>query len=194
MLNDPYYRTIGVGTRVFLGGAQGYVAWEGTQHNPTAKRTETGVPLGGAGTLALIGNLKEMSRAYLRAAVYHNYGVTLYVGVGVPIPVLDSDLAAQLAVRDRDILTTVYDYGVPVRSRPAVAQVSYADLRSGSVELRGRRVPAAPLSSLAKAREIAALLKEEVRSGRFPLSPPVSPLSTTTPYRPLPIRRGEGEE
>ncbi|MDI6871458.1 MAG: homocysteine biosynthesis protein [Bacillota bacterium] len=194
LLNDPYYRTIGVGTRVFLGGAQGYVAWEGTQHNPAVKRTDQGVPLGGAGTLALIGNLKEMSREYLRAAVFHRYGVTLYVGVGVPIPVLDQDLAAQLAIRDKDILTSVYDYGVPVRSRPALAQVSYAELRSGAVTLQGRRVPTAPLSSLAKARRIAALLREEVRAGRFALNPPVQPLPATTPFRPLTIRQAEGEE
>lgn len=37
LLNDPLYRTIGIGTRVFIGGAQGYVAWEGTQHNPEQK-------------------------------------------------------------------------------------------------------------------------------------------------------------
>ncbi|MGE5552880.1 MAG: homocysteine biosynthesis protein [Betaproteobacteria bacterium] len=194
LLNDPYYRTIGIGTRVFLGGAQGYVAWEGTQHNPGAPRTGQGIPLGGAGTLALIGNLKEMDRSWLRAAVFHRYGVTLYVGVGLPIPVLDRDLAAQLAVRDKDILTSIYDYGVPARSRPALAQVSYAELRSGTVELQGRRVPTAPLSSLAKAREIAALLRDEVRAGRFALNPPVQPLSTATPYRPLVLRQAAEEE
>jgi uncharacterized protein (DUF39 family) len=31
LFNDPMFRTIGIGTRIFLGGAQGYVAWEGTQ-------------------------------------------------------------------------------------------------------------------------------------------------------------------
>lgn len=192
LLNDPHYRTIGIGTRVFLGGAQGYVAFEGTQHHPTQARGKNGVPLGGAGTLALIGNLKEMNPRFLRAAVFHNYGVTLYLGVGIPIPVLDLEMARSLAVRDHDILTTVWDYGVPARSRPAVAQVSYADLRSGTVTLDGRPVPAAPLSSLAKAREIAAVLKDEVTSGRFLLSAPVQPLPAATPYRPLPIRP-EGE-
>ena len=33
LLNDPYYRTVGIGTKIFLGGGDGYVAWEGTQHN-----------------------------------------------------------------------------------------------------------------------------------------------------------------
>ncbi len=44
LFNDPYYKTIGIGTRIFLGGGTGYVAWQGTQHNPTVPRTEKGVP------------------------------------------------------------------------------------------------------------------------------------------------------
>jgi uncharacterized protein (DUF39 family) len=32
LFNDPCYRTIGLGTRIFLGGAVGYVTWLGTQH------------------------------------------------------------------------------------------------------------------------------------------------------------------
>ncbi|HBG16596.1 MAG TPA: hypothetical protein DDW93_07420, partial [Firmicutes bacterium] len=72
LLNDPEYRSIGIGTRLFLGGGTGYVAWEGTQHNPAQKRDENGLPLSGAGTLALIGDLREMNRKYLRAGVFHN--------------------------------------------------------------------------------------------------------------------------
>ena len=34
LLKDPYYKTIGIGTRIFLGGGIGYVAWPGTQFNP----------------------------------------------------------------------------------------------------------------------------------------------------------------
>jgi uncharacterized protein (DUF39 family) len=44
LLNDPYYKTIGIGTKVFLGGGIGYVAWHGTQHNPVAPRGDNGVP------------------------------------------------------------------------------------------------------------------------------------------------------
>ena len=44
LLNDPYFRTIGVGTRIFLGGGEGFVSFYGTQHNPTPKRTAKGVP------------------------------------------------------------------------------------------------------------------------------------------------------
>ena len=38
LLKDPLYKTIGIGTRIFLGGGIGYVAWQGTQHNPMAPR------------------------------------------------------------------------------------------------------------------------------------------------------------
>lgn len=33
LLKDPTFRTIGIGTRIFLGGSIGYVAWNGTQFN-----------------------------------------------------------------------------------------------------------------------------------------------------------------
>ena len=75
LFNDPYYRTIGIGTRIFLGGAQGFVAWDGTQHNPNVERGKNGVPLGGAGTIATIGNLKDMSPEWLVAASILGYGV-----------------------------------------------------------------------------------------------------------------------
>jgi uncharacterized protein (DUF39 family) len=37
LMNDPDYETIGLGTRIFLGGGQGYVIGEGTQHNPSSR-------------------------------------------------------------------------------------------------------------------------------------------------------------
>ena len=174
LLNDPYLRTIGVGTRVFLAGAQGFVSWRGTQYNTTKPRNERGVPESNAATLMLSGDVKEMSVDYLRAAYFEKYGVTLYLGIGIPIPVLDEDMAAAVSVRNRDIPALICDYGV--EGHPAIATTDYEKLRSGSVELEGRKVRTAPLSSLKKAREIAALLKAQVASGAFPLSAPVQAL------------------
>jgi len=188
LLNDPYLRTIGIGTRIFLGGAQGYVAWHGTQHNPARERGENGVPIGGAGTLSLIGNLKEMSGEYLKPAVFKNYGVSMFVGVGVPIPVLDEDIARFVAVRDRDIKTVLTDYGVPSRSRPALKTVNYEELKSGLVELSGKKVRTAPLSSLFTARKIAAVLKEWIRRGEFLLQEPAAPLPANAKVKPLQIK------
>lgn len=185
LLNDPYYRTIGIGTRIFLSGATGYVAWEGTQHNPSQNRTENGIPVSGAGTLALIGNLKEMNSRYLRAALFDRYGITMYVGVGIPIPMLDEEMARSVGAGNDEIFTTVVDYSVPRRSRPALGQVSYAQLRSGAIELNGRRIPTGSLSSLSRAREIAGTLKTWLSEGRFLLQEPVQTLPLHTRQNPL---------
>lgn len=185
LLNDPFLRTIGVGTRIFLGGAEGYVAWNGTQHNPSRARDGNGVPVGGAGTLSLIGDLKAMSGDFLKAAVFKNYGVSMFVGVGIPIPVLDEEMARFVTVRDREIRTMLFDYGVPGRSRPTLKTVDYAELRSGYVELNGRKVRTAPLSSLYKARVIAATLKDWIARGEFLLQEPAAPLPGDTVIKPF---------
>lgn len=175
LFNDPYYLTIGIGTRIFLGGAQGYVAWHGTQHNPNVERSRNGIPKTGAGTLAVIGNLKEMSPAWLVGASILGYGVSLYVGIGIPIPILNEEMARFTAVKDEHIYTQVYDYsmdypkGGELRS---LGEVSYKDLRSGEITVMGKKVATAPLSSYYKAREIAHLLKEWIERGDFFLSEP----------------------
>ncbi len=174
LFNDPYYRTIGVGTRIFLGGAQGFVAWPGTQHNPHVTRSANGTPNQGAGTIAVVGNLKEMSPEWLAGASILGYGVSLYVGIGIPIPILDEDMARFTAVKDEDIYTQVYDYSMdyPKGVSKALAEVSYKDLRSGTITIDGKKVITAPLSSYYKARQIANTLKEWIESGNFVLGEP----------------------
>ncbi|MEN6375230.1 MAG: homocysteine biosynthesis protein [Smithella sp.] len=174
LFNDPYYRTIGVGTRIFLGGAQGFVAWPGTQHNPNVLRGANGVPREGAGTIAVIGNLKEMTPEWLAAASILGYGVSLYVGIGIPIPILDEDMARFTAVKDEDIYTQVYDYSMdyPKGVSKSLAEVSYKNLRSGTIIIDGKKVITAPLSSYYKARQIANILKEWIESGKFILGEP----------------------
>ena len=106
LLNDPYLRTIGLGTRIFLGGGVGYVIGAGSQHVVRPERQANGLPLFGSGTLMLKGDLKGMSDRYLRGHSFLGYGCTLAVGVGIPIPVLDADMARftgtlQTAIRGR---------------------------------------------------------------------------------------------
>ncbi len=178
LLKDPFYRTVGVGTRLFLGGGEGYVIWHGTQHNPTVERNEKGIPKGGAGTLAVIGDLKQMNARYLRGASFLGYGCSLTVGLGLPIPILDEEIAAAAAVTDDEILAPVVDYGrdYPNLEPEVLGYVTYGDLRRGEIEVAGKRIPAYPLSSLKLAREIAAELQEWIKSGRFTLTQPVKPL------------------
>ena len=178
LLNDPYYKSIGIGTRIFLGGGIGYVAWHGTQHVPSAPRTENGVPRRGAGTLAVIGDLKQMRPEWLRGLSFLGYGCTLGVGIGVPIPILSEESLRYAAVRDEDILAPVIDYSdaYPQRKPDILGEVSYADLKSGRIEIMGKEVPTASLSSYPRAVEIAQILKDWIARGQFLLTEPVAPL------------------
>ena len=193
LLNDPQYRTIGVGTRIFLGGAEGYVAWEGTQHNPKQARGENGEPLAPAGTLSLIGDMKKMSTRFIRGGYYYKYGISLFVGVGIPIPVLDEEMAAHVCTGNDQIFATALDYSVENRAKPNFGRFSYQDLRGGKITLNGKDVQTAPLSSLKRAREIAGILKDWVASGKFTVSAPVRPLPTDHGFKPLNIVPPRGE-
>ena len=177
LLNDPFYRTIGLGTRVLFCGTEGYVSWNGTQHNPDAPRLENGTPRSGAGTLALIGNLKDMSEEWLRAVSFTGYGVSLSVAVGVPIPILDEEMMKSVSISDADIKAPVVDYSAYYprgEGEARLAEVTYEELKSGSIEINGKTVPTGCFSSYAKAREVAHHLKGLIENGDFLLTQPVS--------------------
>ncbi|MBR6371376.1 MAG: homocysteine biosynthesis protein [Bacteroidaceae bacterium] len=182
LLNDPECRTIGLGTRIFLCGTQGYVVWNGTQFNCSKPLNEYGVPMGNARTLALMGEMREMSSEFLRGAYFEKYGVTMYVGVGVPIPLLDEDLAHRVSIRNSQIDTFIEDYGC---KGELIGKVNYEQLRSGEIEFMGKRIHTAPLSSLFKARQIAAILKDWILKGQFELTAPVRPMPKGTSLRGL---------
>jgi uncharacterized protein (DUF39 family) len=178
LLNDPYYKTIGIGTRVFLGGGTGFVAWPGTQHNPDVPRTDKGVPTRGAAALCLIGDLKQMSPRWLVGTSMLGYGSTLTVGIGVPIPILNEEILSYTTVTDAEIFGAVIDYSgdYPNLKEGILGEVSYAELKSGKVKLKGKEIPTASLSSYPRAVEIANTLKEWIIGGKFLLTEPVAPL------------------
>jgi len=173
--NDPSFDYIGIGTRIFLAGAQGYVMGAGTQHNPESNFS----------TLMVTGDLKKMNNRFLRAATFHKYGPSLYLGIGIPIPILSEKLAKSTAVRDRDITVPVVDYGIARRDRPSLKMVSYEDLKSGMVEINGKEVSTSSLSSFHVAREVALTLKQQVEAGEFLLSSAVEPLPRVGSSRPM---------
>ena len=193
LLNDPYYKTIGIGTKIFLGGGIGYISWWGTQHNPAVKRAENGLPLTPAGTLAVIGDLKQMKPEWLRGTSMLGYGTTLTVGIGIPIPVLDEEIAYFTSVKDEDITAPIVDYGkaYPEGTGGSIGRVNYAQLRSGKINISGREVPTGSLSSYSKAREIAETLKDWIIKGDFLLIDAVAPLpgaDSGYKFKPLKIR------
>ncbi|HEX73680.1 MAG TPA: hypothetical protein G4N93_00800 [Dehalococcoidia bacterium] len=178
LLNDPYYKTIGIGTKIFLGGGTGFITWQGTQHNPDVPRSENGVPKRGAGAIAVIGDLKQMSPRWLVGTSMLGYGCTITVGIGVPIPILSEEILAYTTVTDDEIFAAVIDYGGAYQNlQPGIiGEVNYGQLRSGRVVVQGKEVPTASLSSYPRAVEIATILKEWILSGKFWLTQPVVPL------------------
>lgn len=174
LMNDPYYKTIGIGTRIFLGGAQGYVTWAGTQHKPGVRRTPKGVPLSPAGTLFVMGDLKLMSPKWLVGVSIQGYGCSLAVGLGIPIPILNEEMAEYTGISDEEIFTQIVDYGndYPNGISRSLGQVSYAELKSGLIRFNDREIPTVPLSSMVKAREIAQTLKDWIMRGDFYLGEP----------------------
>ncbi len=178
LLNDPHYNTIGIGTRIFLGGGTGFVAWQGTQHNPNVLLSENGVPKRAAGTLAVIGDLKQMSPRWLVGTSMLGYGCTITVGIGVPIPILSEEILQSTAVSDQDIIAPVVDYSeaYPQMKPDILGEVSYAELKSGKIKVKSKDVPTASMSSYPRAVEIATILKEWIQAGKFLLTEPVEPL------------------
>jgi L-aspartate semialdehyde sulfurtransferase len=68
----------------------------------------------------------------------------------------------------------VIDYGkdYPSGKSRSLAQVSYAELKSGKIQINGESIPTVPLSSVTRAREIAETLKSWIIDGQFLLGEP----------------------
>ena len=83
-------------------------------------------------------------------------------------------MARFTGVSDEEIYTQVIDYGedYPAGRSESLAQVSYAELKSGHITVRGHSIPTVPLSSMVRAREIAETLKGWIRKGEFVLGEP----------------------
>ncbi|MBN1157303.1 homocysteine biosynthesis protein [Candidatus Woesearchaeota archaeon] len=178
LLNDPYFKTIGIGTRIFLGGTQGYVFWNGSQHDPSGIKREGKTLKGGGGTLSVVGDMKQMSSKYIKAVSMLGYGVSLSVGIGVPIPILNEEILSHAAVRDEEILAPIVDYGhdYALNKPNRLGYTSYKQLKSGRIILKNKEVPTGSLSSYPKALEIAELLKKQIAKGEFLLTEKVQPL------------------
>lgn len=179
LLKDPKLKTIGIGTRIFFGGTQGYVVWQGTQYNPSTED----IPKNPSRTLAVIGNAKEMSREYIRAAKFKGYGVTIFIGIGIPIPILDEEIAYYVTRSNSELITTVRDYSK--HDKPIIREVTYQELKSGKIELNGKYVKTAPITSMNVSRKIANELKKQILNKEFFLTKPVASLPSKSDYKKL---------
>ncbi|PKN41480.1 MAG: hypothetical protein CVU60_10705 [Deltaproteobacteria bacterium HGW-Deltaproteobacteria-18] len=178
LLNDPYFKTIGLGTRIFLGGGVGYVIGEGTQHVPDPQRNERGVPMSASGTLMVKGDLKGMTARYLRGVSIVGYGCSLAVGLGIPIPILNEEMAWFTGVADEDILVPIVDYGedYPNGYPSKYGHASFADLKKGVIQVDGKDVPTTPLTSYTLSLEVAEELKRWIQEGKFLLTEAQEPI------------------
>jgi len=190
LLNDPLYETIGVGTSVWLAGARGHVHSEGTQFASIAERGPNDVPMEGAGTLGLTANMKEMKPRYVRGISLIGYGVSLALGVGIPIPILGPHILKRTTVRDSEIFASVIDYSsdYPNRTGKVLCRLSYEELRKGEVVVSGKKVQVGSMSSYAMALEVASALRDEIKRGDFLLSKPYKRLPPSQSQKPLVIR------
>jgi uncharacterized protein (DUF39 family) len=175
---------VGIGTRIFLGGGIGYVAWEGTQHFPLQKRLPNHTPIGPAATVALIGDAKQMNPHWVRGCYFKSYGPSLMLGVGVPLPVLNEEVVKYCAVQDKDLVAPIVDFSIPRRVRPTFGLVSYAQLKSGRITIDGKNVRVAPLASILFSRAIATELKAWICAGNFTLTEPVAQIPMDRSFLP----------
>ena len=127
------------------------------------------MPQAPAGTIGVMGDLKGMKSKYLRGTSFQGYGVSLVVGLGIPIPVLDEDVLKSAAVKDEDLWAQIVDYSEDYpQGRPsALGEVNYKQLKSGKITVKGKEVPTASLSSYPKAIEIAEELKQWIKDKKF---------------------------
>ncbi|OPY34135.1 MAG: hypothetical protein A4E32_00404 [Methanomassiliicoccales archaeon PtaU1.Bin124] len=187
LLNDPQLRTIGLGTKIFLGGGVGYVTWEGTQYKTNVK-TVNDVPAGAARCLAVSGDLRGMDPEFVKALYFPQYGTSLGLGIGVPIPILDEQVLKATCIRDDQIFAPVLDYAEQSRARKPVKLVNYQELRSGAIDINGKEVRTSGLSSYSKARTIAGKLKSWIEKGEFGLTKPVACFPAEQVQKTLEIR------
>ena len=184
LINDPDLKLIGIGTQIFLGGGIGYIAWEGTQHFPLQKRLPNRTPVGPAATLALIGDAKQMNPKWVRGCYFKNYGPSVMLGVGVPLPVLSEDVVKGCAIQDKDIVAPVVDFSIPRRVRPTFGLVSYAQLKTGRITIDGKSVRVAPLASFFLSRQVALELKQWIERGEFTLTEAAAPIPMNRSFLP----------
>ncbi len=190
LLNDPFYETLGIGSSVWLAGSRGHIYAEGTQHSPVCERNELGVPTEGAGTLALTADMKKMNSSFVRGVSLKGYGVSLALGIAIPIPVLNRDVLKRTTIRNRDISAPVINYGGDYQERNGrvLGYLTYEELRRETVQFNGREIEVSSMSSYGKALEAAELLKDEISRGDFLLSRPSARLPLDTSARGMEIR------
>ncbi len=173
LMNDPYLQTIGIGTRIFFCGGEGFISYEGTQYNGEVKRDKkTHLPVAPSATLAITADLRQVKPEFIAPLYIPGYGVSLYIAIGIAIPVINYDMANALSVRNKDIITQVHDYA----TGKSIGNVNYQQLHTNTIVLGDKRPVARTMSKIRDAYRITKILKKQILEGQFELTNPVKQL------------------
>jgi len=173
LMNDPYLQTIGIGTRIFFCGGEGFISWEGTQYNDSVMRNKkTHLPISPSATLAITADLRQVKPEFISPLFIKGYGVSLYISIGIPIPVINADMAHAVSVRNKDIITQVHDFA----SRETVGTLTYDQLLKNNIRLFDKKPVSRTMSKIRNAYKITEILKKQIEAGTFELTQPVKPL------------------
>lgn len=181
----PGLSLLGPGSPVLVGGAIGWVIGSGSGHHPGARRLPGGQARTPGAVAALSVDLHELQPEWVRACWFEGHGSALLVAMAAPIPLINGEVALQASIDDDALEAPVLDVSIPRRLKPSFGGIPYSMLRSGRLQVDGRRLPAAPAHSPRLAAGIAAELIDRLRGNRFPLRLPLLPLSERPGLIPL---------
>jgi len=178
LINDIDGEVIGIGTRILLSGAQGYIIGEGTQHDPEKTASST----------MLRCRFRDIKPEYFRAVVFENYSSSLYIGLAVPIPILNLKIAKNCAIRDYEIQTVIKDAADQEHwdgEKTVICKVNYHELKSGKIKLpNGKTVVSSSVSSIVMAKKLMRELIQQINDKKFYLTPCLERLPRS-PYKSL---------
>jgi putative methanogenesis marker 16 metalloprotein len=112
--NDPLLETIGMGTRILLNGAEGFVTGTGTRSSKERPN------------LSGFADMHFMEPEYMGGFVT-SAGPECVCSWAVPIPVTSKTILQEIARRDNEICLPVMD----VNTRTAIGQADYGDVWDG---------------------------------------------------------------
>jgi uncharacterized protein (DUF39 family) len=181
----PGLAQLGPGSPLLVAGAIGWVLGSGSAHQSRPRRLKGGQARTPGAVAAVSVDLHELQDGWLRPCFFEGHGSALLVPIAAPIALLDGVIARQAATGDAQLEAPVLDVAIPRRIKPSLGSVSYARLKSGEMELEGRRMRSAPAHSPRLAEAIGRELAQRLRDGSFPLRPPLRPLTRRSSLIPL---------
>ena len=184
-LTMPGLSLLGPGSPVLVGGALGWVVGAGSGHQPGCKRQASGHARTPGAAAAVSVDLHGLRSEWVRPCFFEGHGSALLVAIAAPVPLINGAVARQAAAGPEQLEAPVLDLSVPRRIKPSLGSVTYGELLSGTITVRGRPVACAPSHSPRLAASAAEALVDALRNGSFPLRLPLVGLGTRPSLLPL---------